>query len=904
MAHDSSDEFQDARENVDELAAVAVDIEWHDLSTFLPVLTAFETLVETQGEHPALQALREVGVWGVGYMNHLFEEPDLDPSQAGRQVRSAVAALEALVEGCDPEAVTFVVNLRQHQEQQIRLPGEITLPEHVDAELFGEFVSRATSLLEELETNLMSWERSGDLKSRDAAKGMVHTFKGEAGALGIDELEELAHQMEEVIQEGAPPAGAMDALLEAVDWIRAYIAWCVGERAGKPEDQRGLLERLDGRADAGADGDALHPSESVTKGDLGEGLEFSRDPEEMAEFLGEVRDHLENADVQLLELEAGNQDDETLNSLFRSFHTVKGLAGFFGAHIINRVAHETESLLDRTRQGEVGIHAAVTDVVFDAVDIIRQQVQDLKRFVESGEKPTRKVNVAAFAARVRSAMDPDSDVGRRESTAIRADELTAALVASGLVDHRQLTSTVTKHNLPKKDASGMARALVEDGVASARQVAEAMRNARSSQAVTVKESVKVDAARLDHLVDLIGELVIAQSMVTRSVDQAEVGDVQVTAHLSQVGKLTRELQELGTGLRMVPVRGAFQRMARLVRDLSRKLGKPVDFITTGDDTELDKNVVDRIGDPLVHMVRNAIDHGLEADPAQREAAGKSRKGRVELRAFHKGGSIYIEIADDGRGLDRDAILAKARERGLLENGEEPSEREVGQLLFAPGFSTAATVSEVSGRGVGMDVVKRTIESLRGQIEISSEPGRGTCFSIRLPLTLAVIDGMVVRVGDDRYIIPTLSIVTSLRPGAGELPILLERGEMLRWQERLVPMHRLARLFDVVGGESDPTRALCVVVEDEERHVALMVDELLGQQQVVIKALGAGMKKTDGISGGAIMPDGTVGLIVDVMGLVRLADHGERNDDEAAPEANRDRSNQHAPVAAATEGDLL
>jgi len=309
--------------------------------------------------------------------------------------------------------------------------------------------------------------------------------------------------------------------------------------------------------------------------------------------------------------------------------------------------------------------------------------------------------------------------------------------------------------------------------------------------------------------------------------------------------------------------------------LSHKTNKPIEFVLSGEDTELDKAVVDKIGDPLVHMMRNAVDHGIEESKEKRRQANKPETGRIELRAFHKGGNILIEIEDDGRGLDREAILAKSRERGLIRDGDSLSEREIFNMIFEPGFSTAKKITEVSGRGVGMDVVKRNIESLRGQVDIRSEFGKGSVFTIRLPLTLAIIDGMVVRVGNERYIIPTLSIIQSLQPRRSDLTTVMDRGEMLKLQGRLVPLFRLGRLFRLKRNEPDPTEALTVVVEDNEKLAGLIVDELIGQQQIVIKSIGEIFQGLPGIAGGAILPDGRVGLILDVGGLVRLANESAK-----------------------------
>ncbi|MCB1183556.1 chemotaxis protein CheA, partial [bacterium] len=402
--------------------------------------------------------------------------------------------------------------------------------------------------------------------------------------------------------------------------------------------------------------------------------------------------------------------------------------------------------------------------------------------------------------------------------------------------------------------------------------AEAARTpAKANAPAKMKEAMRVDAERLDHLIETIGELVIAESMVSQSPElKGSAMSVKLAKDLDHLDKICRELQEIGMSLRMVPVRPVFQKMARLVRDLSKKQNRVVDFIMTGEDTELDKNVVDKIGDPLVHMVRNSVDHGIEADPADRVRAGKSERGRVELRAFHKGGNICIEIEDDGRGLNRKAIRDKAVSRGLLREGEQISDRDLFMMIFEPGFSTAKEVTDISGRGVGMDVVRRNIEELRGTVDIASEEGAGSTFSIKLPLTLAIIEGMVIMVGTEHYIIPTLSVVRLVRPRKEDLSYIFDKGEMIAFEGSHLPLFRLSRLFEVAEAAAEPHEAMVVVVEDEGKRIGLMADQLLGQQSIVIKSLGEKLQGTEGVAGGAIMSDGNVALILDIAGLVRVA----------------------------------
>ncbi|MBI2481715.1 MAG: chemotaxis protein CheA, partial [Planctomycetia bacterium] len=380
-----------------------------------------------------------------------------------------------------------------------------------------------------------------------------------------------------------------------------------------------------------------------------------------------------------------------------------------------------------------------------------------------------------------------------------------------------------------------------------------------------QENIKGDRERLDQLINVIGELVIAESMV-----QIEFAEHRLTSRsLPELRKIARELQDLSLSLRMVPVRGIFQKMSRVARDVARKVGKKVAFRFEGAETELDKSMVDRIGDPLVHMVRNAIDHGIET-PEEREATEKTPEGHLVLRAYHKDGSVCIEIEDDGRGLDRDAIRRKAIERGLLPEGADLPDRDIYNLIFEPGFSTAKSVTDISGRGVGMDVVRRNIESMQGFAQISSLAGEGATFSMWLPLTLAIVDGLLVQVGDNTYVLPITSVIESLRPLSADLRRVAGRGELLVLRGESIPLVRLHEVFDVAPHLTDPCQGLLVIIENRGKRMALFVDQLVSQQQVVMKSLEANYQRVEGISGATILGDGSVALIIDTVALQRLA----------------------------------
>jgi two-component system chemotaxis sensor kinase CheA len=384
-------------------------------------------------------------------------------------------------------------------------------------------------------------------------------------------------------------------------------------------------------------------------------------------------------------------------------------------------------------------------------------------------------------------------------------------------------------------------------------------------------SIRVDIRKIDSLINMVGELVITQSMLGMLGDDFDISRVErLKEGLGQLERHTRELQESVMQIRMVPISFSFSRFPRLVHDLSSKLGKKIELEMSGENTEVDKTVIEKIGDPLVHLVRNSLDHGIEL-PAERLAAGKPETGTVHLSASHRGGNIVIEIRDDGRGLPRDKILAKAIERGLVREDDSLSDKDVYDLIFQPGFSTAEQVSDVSGRGVGMDVVRRNINELGGAIEIESTPGEGSTIVIRLPLTLAILDGQTVRIGDESYIVPLVSIIESIQIKASMLSTVAGRGESFKLRDEYLPIVRMHEVFGIENHRAQElTDGILVVVEGEGRKCGLFVDDMLGQQQVVIKSLEANYRKVDGISGATILGDGSVALILDVPGLMRLA----------------------------------
>jgi two-component system chemotaxis sensor kinase CheA len=553
------------------------------------------------------------------------------------------------------------------------------------------------------------------------------------------------------------------------------------------------------------------------------------------DFVTEARGHIESAEASILALDENPQNSEAINAIFRAFHTIKGVAGFLNLKQIGALAHSAENLLDLARQGTLSLSGDAVDVVLCAIDLMKVLVENVAKAAQGDMVIPPDAGLTSLLDRLAACVAGREPGPARETSRAAQSERESA---SGSGEPKSTSGEPKPTGGPGAGSSG-------------------------------ETSVRVSTERLDSLINTVGELVIAQAMVTQDAKALLAGNHRLARDLGHLGKITRELQELSMSMRMVPIHGVFQKMARLVRDLAKKTGKDIELSLVGGETELDRNLVEAITDPLVHMVRNAADHGIEM-PDQRGQAGKPRAGTIELKAYHHSGSIVIEITDDGRGLNKAKILKKAVAAGIVPEGAELPESEIFKLIFHAGLSTAEKVTDVSGRGVGMDVVKRNVEALRGRIDITSVEGKGATFAIRLPLTLAVIDGLVVKVGASRFILPILSVEQSLRPKPEQLSSVQDQGEMCMVRQTILPLYRLHQLLDVVPTTEDPTKALVVIVQDENRRCCLLVDELLGQQQVVIKSLDEGVGRVRGVSGGAILGDGNVSLILDVPSLMDVA----------------------------------
>lgn len=755
-----------------------------------------------------------------------------------------------------------------------------------DHDLIVAWISGCEGMLSDLEERLLALERSpSDGEVIADVRRTMHTLKGECGVLSLHTAQKVCHEAETLLDTCVEKKSAVpiDPFLGLLDWMRAYTARLLADHSAAPTGSEAVMEavKLAQVEHAGASvAQTAAPSAPVTvatppasapqstqdnDGSTRVTLSAQAGTEEnLADFLCEARDHLAGSEEALLSLEHDRGNVELINTVFRAFHTIKGVAGFMALKPIVQLAHSAEQMLDGARSGTVSMGRVELDLVLTSCDMMSKLLTALN----GGAGPTWN-ELRGLISRLDSAGAAGTNATADRSAAANGQEA-VTLAAAAITPETAPTATQSPPPTPAPAAAKNAAAKTAAAPAPSAQEPEGAQKTKKTD-----QTVKVSTTRMDSLVTMVGELVIAQQMVEQDLAGANESNLRVQRTLGHMSKMIRELQEVSMSLRMVNLKGTFQKMTRLVRDVSQKAGKQIEVVTEGEDVELDRNVVEAITDPLVHMIRNACDHGVEA-PDERAAAGKARVGRIQLRAYQAGGAIVIEIADDGRGLRREKLLAKARSKGLLpaeRNDGDMSDSEVFSLIFLPGFSTAEKVTDISGRGVGMDVVRRNIEALRGKVEIRSTPGAGTTFLMRLPLTLAIIDGMVVRVGGQRYVLPTLSIQQSFRPRPSDIKTVVGAGEMVKVRGAMLPIYRLARVLDVADGAAEAADGLLIVVETHDSRYCLMVDEILGQHSVVIKTLTQTGHALKGVSGGAILGDGRVALILDIAQLGELALEG-------------------------------
>ncbi|MCP5058383.1 MAG: chemotaxis protein CheA [bacterium] len=708
-----------------------------------------------------------------------------------------------------------------------------------------EMIGDVEPVLVELETES---ESSGetDISRIDAIFRAFHSMKGSGGFLDLNNLVAVTHQAESLLdtfRKGTAQLAprhitvlckAMDFILELLDQIESEF-----HDAGREDEAQALVEEIRGEMEGSAGPSIGSPDlelpaveaatsspelaapevasdsvptavEAVAEAPIDESAAITDDL--VGSFVSDALEQLEAAESALLRLEHEPDEVELVAVAFRSLHSLKGNCGFFGYSEMEGMAHGMETLLDASREsGEAPTPTVVTELL-EQIDHLRSATEALR----AGEK------------------------------AENAGETKEASEASA--PNAESASTTPRETVPDVPSTAV------------------VKNKDEKKRQPSAGNIRVDLEKLDTLMDLVGELILAETMVTHNPDLEGHHFEDFQKASLQLNRITRSIQDVAMSVRMVPISGTFRKMLRLVRDLARKQEKQVELALIGEETEIDKTVVEAIADPLVHLIRNSVDHGIE-NPEDRVAAGKPEMGQIRLEAKHEGGEIWITIEDDGKGLNRNAILEKAQGKGLIDSARgDLSDAEIYRFIFAPGFSTAAQVTDVSGRGVGMDVVRRNIDELGGRVDIDSRPGEGSTITIRLPLTLAIVEGMLVRVGESVYTIPLLAIRESVTVEPGDVTQLSDGQEMVSIRGDLLPILRIQELHGVLGAETELGKGILVVIEEHGNSFAVFVDGLVGQRQTVIKALPKYLGSVRGVSGCSILSNGDISLILDAKAI--------------------------------------
>lgn len=777
-----------------------------------------------------------------------------------------------------------------------------------NSEFINEFAQDCQDILDELRAQfekLAEQVTQGEIPSAALISGIAQNFqavRGSAEFLGLDGVFRVAAQLYDFLEGildrdamvGRPELeavdtgiGALDIMvkqlasngrLERVEPLVEQVAAAIAETTPKPAEPEAVEASPQPEPEPQPEPSAppVDAPEPETEQDFG-AFQITITPEMMEAYITEAEEQLEVVEQGLLGLESNIGDADLLDNVFRGMHTFKGNSGLFNFTLLEKLGHEFETILEDFKAGArqldrnaVTMMLQVTDVLKHAVHALPDgggQVEDfdswmttLTNFAQAKQQSTASADKPAPAAKPITVPAP-----KGESTLVGE-----ILIEMGVIQRNELEQALARQAQPVGEILQDLGMLQEEQLDQALAVQRERRAAKTegpARKRTSSQNIRVDLYKLDSLMNLVGELIIAENTVSQNPDLEGYELPNFRKAALQLNRISRELQDISMSLRMIPIDSTFQKMVRVVRDVSQKQNKLVLLEMSGEDTEIDKSVIENLAGPLLHIIRNAIDHGIES-VEEREAAGKAGTGVVHLTAYHEGGEVVIDIRDDGRGINKERVMTKAVAKGLVNEGHEfKSDAEIYNLLFEPGFSTAEQVTDISGRGVGMDVVKKNIEAIKGRIFIQSKPGLGTSFTIRIPLTLAIIEGMLVRIGPQLFTVPLLSIRESIRINTGAVWSTIDGSEVIDIRGELVPVIRLHQIFNTRSDFSQLTDGILVVVEQDVHKFCLFVDDILGQYQTVIKGLGGFFEAVNGISGTSILSNGDISLILDVQGIV-------------------------------------
>ncbi len=768
-----------------------------------------------------------------------------------------------------------------------------------DLEIFEAFVEEGGEMMDDVEPQLVELEQSStadglvDLETINSIFRLFHSMKGSAGFLELNCIVKLTHRAENLLdifrKEQARLEGPdVTLLLQTIDLLRKTMADLV--ESGKDDTFTVEVDELVGRLQVSIEA-KLNPGSapaqpeviaeveapvvaevvpSDPEPEVDEGPSFPAikiTPEMHAKYMEEAEELLDSSEQDLLSALNGNADDVDLAEALRCLHSFKGNSGFMGYTHLEKLTHKTESTLEKVVEGEIEADEKALTIFLAVVDALRKAVGELGDDGECDAAPLEVLQgqLDAFLQGESAAPNPappapsqaPKKAGFIPLAGMKKPEPAPPVAAVPEVAAELKTEPVAAVPKPAPAAPAARPAAATAAKGSGTKAAPAPATKKASG------SIRVDISKLDSLMNLVGELVIAEAMVTRNPDLIghEFENLEKASH--HLRRITSDLQDVAMSVRMVPLSGTFKKMVRLVHDTGIKAGKKVNLELKGEDTEVDKTVIEMISDPLVHIVRNAIDHGLE-NPEERAETDKTESGTVTIEARHESGEVWITVSDDGKGMKREVILNKAIEKGLVDgDGSDLRDEDVFKMVFEPGFSTAAAVTEISGRGVGMDVVKKNIEKINGKVDIKSTMGKGSQFKMRIPLTMAIIEGMLVRVGKSTYNIPLLSIREAFRPTSAQVTTTPDGVEVVKLRDDMIPVVRMHNMYGIEPSFDQLDEGILVVVENDGFSAALFVDEILGQQQTVVKGLSDYVGSPHGVSGCTILGDGRISLILDV-----------------------------------------
>jgi two-component system chemotaxis sensor kinase CheA len=766
------------------------------------------------------------------------------------------------------------------------------VPKELDEEtkeILISFIAEGYERLNDSEAQLAKIGDGDNTAVLNSIFRLFHSVKGSAGFLGFENIKTLTHEAETLLdvflkEKHAVDQNSIDVIYTTIDTLRTLIEiaekeYCDDTGADVARKQTEILtvliKSLRGQDESQPSTASAQPSPMAAPAmsqpqiptaaiAIPNEIALSElvTADMVARFTGECADSCDSIEKAVLGMDTKQANPEAINAIFRYVHTMKGNSGFFGYAHLESVCMGLESTLDEARKAKHPVGDALAGMIISTVDQIRASLSTVAIIAAGNAAEHPKIQ----------ATSPD-DSTKKNAQYRPIGEI---LIDMGVIKDEAMQDALNEQERP------IGEILVQKGLVNRDSVDKALKIQKDSahgntggnaggESVSdiVRKEIRVDTSKLDKLFELVGELITAESMLINSAGAQATEQDNFMKAFANLNKISREIQETSMMIRMIPLDGLFQKMTRLVRDLSKKMDKPVNFHVSGQDTEMDKNVIEQISDPLVHILRNAIDHGIETKE-ERAKTGKSEMGTVNMNARYEGSDIWISVKDDGAGIDRNVILAKAAEKGLLKvDPASLTDKEAYSFIFEPGFSTAKIVSEVSGRGVGLDVVKKNLETIRGKIDIKTVPGQGTEFILAIPLTMAIIDGITVRAGKNHYSIPLSDIIEFFKINKNQIAHTDKNGETINIRTEFLPLIRIHELFGICDAVTDANEGIIIVVQNNGKKACLLIDEVIGNQQIVVKSLSGYLGKVAGISGCSILGDGSVSFIIDTGKLISM-----------------------------------